>query len=72
MYGLNMSGYMGWAWLIPIVVLGIIGFLLTRSRCHASGFQTKQSAMDILDERLARGEIDEAEYLSKKEHIQDM
>jgi len=70
MYGWNMSGYMGWGWLMPLLALGVIGFLLTRSRCHAPGHTTRQSPQDILDERFARGEIDESEYQKKQEQLQ--
>lgn len=66
---------MGWgtafSWLISIVVLvAIIWFFrkMTNTNQGKSNMQTK-SALDILNERYAKGEIDKNEYKSKKQDL---
>ncbi|PKV92514.1 putative membrane protein [Amycolatopsis echigonensis] len=75
MMGGAMGGAMGWMWIWPVlVVLGlfaVVGGLLWWVRARretpagASG-----SARRILDERLARGEIDEDEYRRRRTELQ--
>lgn len=64
----NMNGW--WWWMAPLmlafwalVIWGVV--ILLRGR----GGSTDRRAEDILDERLARGEIDEAEYRRRREAI---
>lgn len=57
--------------LVPIIVFGfvlLIGLIATKSRGTQGDFRPRSNrdAMAILDERFARGEIDEAEYVRKK------
>lgn len=57
-----------WAWLPMtlgmLLVWGIIGWIVVRALVTPAGGErpTPQSARDILDGRLARGEIGEVEY----------
>jgi len=67
---------MGWgtafSWLISIVVLvAIIWFIskMTNTNQEKSNLPTK-SALDILNERYAKGEIDKNEYEQMKGNIQ--
>lgn len=57
-------------WLIP---LAILGFFVFRPRFHGGragaawgALPRPEGARGILDERLARGEIDEEEYLRRR------
>jgi len=62
MYGYHMpfGGLMGF--LIAVVFIIVIYRLL-------KGAPPESSAKQILDERFAKGEISEEEYLSKKENL---
>ena len=71
-----MCGWaMGWMWILPILILvgllivGYVGVRLAQSRGFSSlpGFS---SARRILDERYARGEIDEEEYRRLRDELQ--
>jgi len=63
---------MGWFWIWPLLVL--IGVLLlgyVAYRLAQSGAATGQpSARQILDERYARGEIDDQEYRQRRAELQ--
>lgn len=56
-----------WFLLVAVVIVGIV--LLVRSRGEASPLGGGRSAMDVLDERYARGEIDREEYLQRKDDL---
>ncbi len=70
-YGYGMMGY-GWGWIIMlgiliIVVLGIIAlfrYLQHPGTAYRNDLSNK--AIDILNERYARGEISDEEYKRKK------
>jgi putative membrane protein len=65
---------MGWIWIWPLLVLAgllIIGYVVMRlvpgSRPPTSANESHaSSARQILDERFARGEIDEDEYQRRR------
>lgn len=68
----------GWHWWMPftgilwlvvvaVVVVGIV--LLARSRGDTASSGGGRAAMDVLDERYARGEIDREEYLQRKDDL---
>ncbi|MDR3587521.1 MAG: SHOCT domain-containing protein [Desulfosporosinus sp.] len=54
---------------IGIILLGIYLFRHCTSRVH-TGTMGKQSGMDILRERYARGEIDSGEYQGRKSDLE--
>lgn len=58
-----MSGFgMGLGWLIPILlIVGLVYFLNDNSR-NSKNNEKSLSAKEILDIRLAKGEIDKEEY----------
>ena len=77
-----MSGsMMGWAWVWPVLVLvglallGYVAFRIVQGRGAAGAVSATgpptggSSARRILDERFARGEIDEAEYLRRRQEL---
>ncbi len=74
LYGSGMNGIhgMGWgmglAWILGIVVLIVIIWAVTRGiNTGQNATPTeKKSALDILKERYARGEINKEEFEEKK------
>jgi putative membrane protein len=62
---------------IPIIIqisliIGVIIFIkkaIEKNNESADGSRSSRGAMRILDERFARGEIDEIEYLRKKDML---
>jgi len=73
-YGYGMMGY-GWGWLMMIgifilVVLGIIALIrYLQQSVHTDRQTIAKTALDILNERYARGEIADEEYRAKKAEI---
>ncbi|MFR9802814.1 SHOCT domain-containing protein [Pseudonocardia sp. RS010] len=79
----SMMGW-AWVWpvllLIGLALLGYLVFRLAQSRGSAGAAPgggtrsegspgTRSSAQQILDERYARGEIDEAEYRRRRDEL---
>ena len=52
---------MGIGWLVFLALIVVLAIVLTR-QYRGSGGGTRRGAHDVLDERFARGEIDEDEY----------
>ena len=83
MFGYGMHGYgmhglgwglgMGFGWLFGLIVLILIIWIVTKSinsGHHSTTTHEKQkSALDILKERYARGEISKEEFQEKKHDI---
>ena len=70
-----MGGSMGWFWIWPVLVLVglvLLGYLTYRLvQGSATGSPAGPStARQILDERYARGEIDEQEYRHRRAELQ--
>ncbi len=67
---------MGWMWIWPVLVLvGLVAIvnavvLWARGGSGRSAPDTVGRARQILDERFARGEIDEGEYRRMREALQ--
>ena len=75
-YGHGGYGMMGMAGIgmhlilgIGIILLAIYLFRSSASHVHSGGL-VKHSGMDILRERYARGEIDSAEFLNRKQDLE--
>ena len=68
-YGNNMMG--GWlgVMIIPIILIGVAIFLFYRKgkNNNVNGIGARDNSLDILNERFARGEINEDEYNHKKD-----
>jgi len=66
--GYNMMG--GWfgMMIIPIIIIGIVVFLISRqfSNNDIKDIRARDNSLDVLNERFARGEINEDEYYNKK------
>ena len=73
-YGYGMMGY-GWGWLMMIgifvlVVLGIIALIrYLQQSARPDRPVTSKTALDILNERYAKGEIADEEYLKMKADV---
>jgi putative membrane protein len=70
MDGWDMNGW-GWGWMTLMMVVGVLLvalLVLTLLRGSALGPRTddRPNAEEILAQRLARGEIDEAEYQRRR------
>lgn len=70
----SMMGFF-WVWpllvLVGLVLLGYLVFRLVRGGGTAAGSSSgDSSARRILDERYARGDIDEQEYRRRREGLQ--
>jgi len=72
MYGMHHFWGMGWwSWIIGAAVLiFLIWFILRTVNQPGSSYHHDKSALDILKERYARGEISKAEFEEKKKDIQ--
>ena len=55
---------------IGIILLGLYVFRRNSSQVHTNGLGKQNSGLDILRERYARGEIDSAEYQSRKQDLE--
>ncbi len=86
MYGSEHGGWMfggggGWMifswlwmaliWLIPILLLfALIKYLLGSKNTGSAKETPRRTALDILDEAHARGELTREEYLQKRDDLQ--
>lgn len=69
MYGDGLMHGFGGMWLgpllmwgLPLLLLFLVAWWLVNNRSVANGSRRRKNAPAVLDERLARGEIDEDEY----------
>ena len=67
-YGYNMMGGGFRMMIIPIILIGIAIFLFSKKgqNDNVSDIGARDNSLDILNERFARGEINEEEYNHKK------
>lgn len=78
MHYFGWEGGMGWGalwmllwWALPILGIVLLVKWLARSEGRQSdGRHPDQSALDILKERYARGEIDQAEFERKRRDLE--
>lgn len=73
-YGYGMMGY-GWGWLmmigvIALTILGIVALIRYLQQSGKPNYRAVENgALNILNERYAKGEITEEEYKRKKADI---
>lgn len=61
---------MGWSWIFSIVILFlVIWFIVKTTNQNSRSDQRDKSALEILKERYARGEIGKEEFEEKKKDI---
>lgn len=58
---------MGIGWLVFLALIVVLAVVLTRQ--HRGGSSTGRGALDLLDERFARGEIDEDDYRRRRDAL---
>jgi len=68
-YAYNMMG--GWfgMMIIPIIIIGLVIFVVysRNENTNVTGIGSKGNSINILNDRFARGEINEEEYNHKKD-----
>lgn len=80
-YGPMWGSWGGWAWfpgmifgplMMLIIVGGVVALVLWLARGfgHAEPYGHRRAALDILEQRFARGEIDKAEFEDKRKLLQ--
>ena len=67
-----MGSNMFMGWIIPLVLIVIIAIAIymIASNKKENNKISSSSALDILNERFAKGEIDEEEYIRRKKFLQ--
>ncbi|MGV8980616.1 hypothetical protein [Clostridium sp.] len=67
-YGYSMMGGLFGMMIIPIIIIGIVVFLISSqfSNIDIKDIKAGDNSLDVLNERFARGEINEDEYYNKK------
>lgn len=74
MPGLGGMGWIGMIWIIMmlIIVVGAVFLIvyIVKNNNKRRDWSTSSNAVNILKERFARGEIDEDEYIAKKEVLE--
>ncbi len=67
--GMNFG--MGFGWIIGLIVIGLIIWLVIRTTTHGNTVNPSEekSALDILKERYAKGEIDKEEFEDRKKDL---
>ena len=72
MFGYEFCG--GFWWIFPLVMI-VLCFLFMRDCigrrmcCWGTGYDLGESALDVLNKRYAKGEIDQQEYEEKKKEL---
>jgi len=62
---------MGLGWILIVVVIGVVVWLFVRGPLATGGGQSeRRSALDVLKERYARGEIEREEFEQKKRDLE--
>ena len=70
MNGFNHGWGMGFGWIFGIVILILIIWFLFRFFNMNKDHSKNNSALDILKERYAKGEISQAEFEEKKNNLE--
>jgi putative membrane protein len=67
----SMGGFMGLGWIVILIGIVAVVWLLMRGSLAGGGRYTeRRSAMDVLKERYARGEIGREEFEQKKRDLE--
>ena len=73
MHGDGMGfGFIVWLVILAAIIAGAVWFVRAQSRASSQKLLERRSpALEVLEERYARGEINREEYLQKKRDITD-
>lgn len=72
---MTMGPMMGWAWLVvwvlflAVIVVGVV-YLVRALTDRDAGARSASSALQILEERFARGEIDREEFEDRRRTLE--
>lgn len=71
-HGWGMGFGMGWWWIIGIIIIVAIAWIVVKAMKKNTGSTNVpgKSALDILKERYAKGEIDKHEFEERKKNLQ--
>ena len=65
-------GFMFWLVILPVIIAGVVWFVRSQPLAGSQRSPERRSpALEALEERYARGEINREEYLQKKRDITD-
>ena len=67
-HGFAGHGWMGWGWIIALVIVVLI-IVASAVRRRSNPPIKNKSALDILKERYAKGEINKEEFEEKKKDL---
>ena len=67
-YGTGMMGG-GFMWLFWILIIFVIVLLIRAARGNSSSNEQRETPLEILEKRYARGEIDEEEIRRRKKEL---
>ncbi len=70
-YGYRMGMGFGWLWMLAILIITISLVLWIAKNLFAQNKIQNETAMDILRQRYARGEIDKTEFEQRKNDLLD-
>jgi len=71
-YGHGWGMGMGWWWIIGLIIVIAVIWMIVKSMNRGTGSTTQspgKSALDILKERYAKGEIDKEEFEKRKKDL---
>ena len=73
---MTMGPMMGWAWLVvwvlflAVIVVGVVYLVRALADRDAGSARSASSAVQILEERFARGEIDREEFEDRRRTLE--
>lgn len=73
MHGFEGIGFgMGWFWILGLIIVAVVIWAIVRSARQSNNMNNpgnQKSALDILKERYAKGEIEKEEFEQRKKDL---
>ena len=60
---------MGFGWIVPLFIIAMVVWMVTSRYRRGPGAPSRNSALEILKERYARGELSKEEFESMRKEI---